>query len=429
MVRFRRGRVEQCIALVDCNNFFVSCERVFRPDLDGRPMVVLSSNDGCVISRSDEAKRLGIRMGEPWFKVKGLHKYRDVMAFSGNFPLYSDLSNRVKCMLADFSPVHEEYSVDESFLDLTGFDDIRERSCAIWEIVRKQAGIPVCIGIGPTKTLAKLANFVAKKHPKSKGIFFYNVLDRQQKRVLLDKIPVDEVWGIGQRLSRSLRRLGIGTVCQLHDSDIKAMRARFGMPMERLVSELRGIPCIEIADISPPRKQIMSSRSFGERIMKQDDLENAMAFHATKIGRQLRRQESVAGMVHVFLETDPFRKDRPQYHPYISLPLVEPTSSTVEINRYAMIGLHRIYKSGYEYRKAGVCVSELSPESLFFPDMFADSRQERIMKVMDEINGQFGNGALRLSQDDWMHRYWEPRKERMSPRYTTSWNELAVCGD
>lgn len=164
--------MEQCIALVDCNNFFVSCERVFRPDLDGRPIVVLSSNDGCVISRSDEAKRLGIRMGEPWFKVKGLHKYRDVMAFSGNFPLYSDLSNRVKCMLADFSPVHEEYSVDESFLDLTGFDDIRERSCAIREIVRKQAGIPVCIGIGPTKTLAKLANFVAKKHPKSKGIFF-----------------------------------------------------------------------------------------------------------------------------------------------------------------------------------------------------------------------------------------------------------------
>ncbi|WAV90917.1 DUF4113 domain-containing protein [Oxalobacter aliiformigenes] len=215
----------------------------------------------------------------------------------------------------------------------------------------------------------------------------------------------------------------------MHDSDIKAMRARFGVPMERLVSELRGIPCIEIADISPPRKQIMSSRSFGERITKQDDLENAMAFHATKIGRQLRKQESVAGMVHVFLETDPFRKDRPQYHSYISLPLVEPTSSTVEINRYAMIGLHRIYKSGYEYRKAGVCVSELSPESLFFPDMFADSRQERIMKVMDEINGQFGNGALRLSQDDWMHRYWEPRKERMSPRYTTSWNELAVCGD
>lgn len=419
--------MEKNLALVDCNNFFVSCERVFRPDLEGRPVIVLSSNDGCAIARSNEAKALGIRMGEPWFKVKDLPKYRDVVVFSSNFPLYSDLSNRVKYLLADFSPVQEVYSVDESFLDLTGFDDIKERMVAIRETVAKRIGIPVCVGVGPTKTLAKLANFVAKKHPRSKGVFHYNVLTEQQKAALLKQIPIDEVWGVGRRLNRSLISRGIETVYQLREADIRTMRSRYGVVMERLISELRGISCIDMVDVSPPKKQILSSRSFGELITGIDDLENAIAFHATKIGKQLRKQRSIAGMVHVFLMTDRFRQDKPQYHPHVSFPLIDATNSTIEINRYAMMGLHQIFKPGYEYKKAGACVSELSPESVFSPDMFTDPKRRKIMQVMDEINDRFGNGTLRLSQDDMMHRRWRPKVDRVSPRYTTSWDELAEC--
>lgn len=419
--------MEKNIALVDCNNFFVSCERVFRPDLAGKPVIVLSSNDGCAIARSNEAKALGIRMGEPWFKVKDLPKYRDVIVFSSNFPLYSDLSNRVKNLLADFSPIQEVYSVDESFLDLSGFDDIKGRMMTIREEVWRRIGIPVCVGVGPTKTLAKLANFVAKKHPRSKGVFHYNVLTERQRANLLKQIPIDEVWGVGRRLNKSLTGRGIETVYQLREADIRTMRATYGVVMERLISELRGISCIDMVDVSPPKKQILSSRSFGELITGIDDLENAIAFHATKIGKQLRKQHSVAGMVHVFLMTDRFRKDRPQYHPHVSLPLVMATNSTIEINRYAMMGLHKIFRPGYEYKKAGASVSELTPDSVFSPDMFTDPKKLKLMQVMDEINDRFGNGTLRLSQDDLQHRRWTPKVDRVSQRYTTSWDELAEC--
>ena len=252
--------MERCIALVDCNNFFVSCERVFRPDLEGRPVVVLSSNDGCVISRSNEAKALGILMGVPWFKVRSAPKNREVVVFSSNFPLYADLSNRVKRLLSVFSPVHEEYSVDESFLDMTGQADVARRAFAIREAVWQEVGIPVCVGIGPTKTLAKLANFVAKKHPVSRGVFACDALDAERKRKLLSGIPAGEVWGIGRRLSRTLAGMGIGNAAQLHDADVRMMRARFGVTMERLILELRGVSCLDITQVRPPRQQILSRR-------------------------------------------------------------------------------------------------------------------------------------------------------------------------
>ncbi len=423
--------MERCIALVDCNNFFVSCERVFRPELEGRPVVVLSSNDGCVISRSNEAKALGIGMGVPWFKVRSAPKNREVVVFSSNFPLYSDLSNRVKRLLSTFSPVHEEYSIDESFLDMSGQTDVARQALAIRETVWREVGIPVCVGIGPSKTLAKLANFVAKKHPASGGVFTCNALDTVRKRKLLSGIPACEVWGIGRRLSRTLAGMGIGNAAQLHDADIRMMRARFGVTMERLILELRGVSCLDITQVRPPRQQILSSRSFGVRITRLDDLENARAFHAAHVGKQLRQEKLVAGMVQVFLETDPYRLDKPQYHPGCCLPFAEPTDSTAEISRYAMAGLHRIYRNGYEYRKGGIWVGELSAADSVVPDLFAAAgeKRKRLDEIMDTVNARFGDGTLRLSQDDMLNRRWMPKKERVSPRYTTSWHELPVCGE
>ena len=425
------GWMERCIALVDCNNFFVSCERVFRPDLEGRPVVVLSSNDGCVISRSNEAKALGIGMGVPWFKVRSAPKNREVVVFSSNFPLYSDLSNRVKRLLSVFSPVHEEYSVDESFLDMTGQTDVVRQAFAIREAVWREVGIPVCVGIGPTKTLAKLANFVAKKHPASGGVFTCDALDTVHKQKLLSGIPAGEIWGIGRRLSRTLAGIGIGNAAQLHDADIRMMRARFGVTMERLILELRGVSCLDITQVSPPRRQILSSRSFGVRITRLDDLENAMAFHAANVGKKLRQEKLVAGMVQVFVETDPFRLDKPQYHPCFCMPFAEPTDSTAEISRYAMHGLQRIYRNGHEYRKGGLCVSELSAADSVGSDLFAVGREKtkRIDEIMDTINARFGDGTLRLSQDDRLNRRWMPKKGNASQRYTTSWNDLPECGE
>ena len=412
------------IALVDCNNFFVSCERVFRPDLAGRPVVVLSSNDGCVISRSNEAKALGIRMGEPWFRIKEIPRYRDTVVFSSNFPLYADLSNRVKEVLSTFSPVQEMYSVDESFLDWTGFKDTRHRAFAVREAVWRKTGIPVCVGIGPTKTLAKLANFVAKKHPKSKGVFLYDALSEKQQEKLLACVPVEEIWGIGRRLNDSLTSLGIATAAQLRRADAKTLRARYGVTMERLILELRGVSCLDLTETAPPRKQILSSRSFGTAIYDKADIQNALAFHATRVAGELRKQGSVAGLMQVFLSTNRFRQDKPQYHPCLSLPFAIPTNNTIGVTQHAMKALDTIFRSGYAYKKAGVSVSALLPESACTRDMFTDPRKSRLMKVIDDINDRFGNGTLRISMND-LKRSWTPKHDRLSRRYTSNWDEIA----
>ncbi len=417
--------MKKAIALVDCNNFFVSCERVFRPDLSDKPVIVLSSNDGCVISRSNEAKALGIRMGEPWFKIRHLPRYRNVTVFSSNFSLYSDLSNRVKNILMKFSPLHESYSIDESFLDLTGFENIRNHSHKIRETILKETGIPVCVGIGPTKTLAKLANYVAKKNPKSKGIFIYNTLDENQKMRLLCHIPIREVWGIGRHLDKSLTDLGIVTADQLRYMDHRMIRAKYGITLERLILELNGIPCLALAEVELPNKQILSSRSFGINITDIQDLQNAIAFHATKVARELRKQKSMAKLVHLFLSTNQHNKNVPQYHPYMTLPFPVPTNDTIEISRYAITGLKQIYRKGYKYRKAGLCVTELVNDSEHNMDMFANTskHQDQVMKVMDEINGRFGHGTIRISINDTV-RTWAPKHENISPAYTSCWNEI-----
>lgn len=415
------------LALVDCNNFYVSAERLFRPDLAHRPVIVLSNNDGCIVSRSQEAKALGFRMGGPFFKARALVKQHDVAVFSSNYALYADLSNRVMAILGQFTPVQEVYSIDESFLDLTGFADIAERCKAIRERVAQQTSIPVCVGVGPSKTLAKLMNFMAKHHPRSQGVFNYHLLTMRQQESVLEHIAVSEVWGIGRRLAAALSGLGIHTVLDLRETDISMMRARFGVVMEKTIRELRGEACIDLEEVDPPRQQIISSRSFGQPVTEMSVLQEALAHFVSNAAVKLRRQASKAGLLQVFIMTGRHRPG-PQYTPSITLPLLRPSDDTRTLQRAAMRGLESIYQPGYAYCKAGVMLGEIAPASQEQNDLFATTSESPspAMAVMDQLNARFGRGTVRLSQDG-MTNAWKMRQERKSPSYTTNVAELPLC--
>ncbi len=415
------------IALVDGNNFYVSCERVFRPDLENKPVVVLSNNDGCAVARSNEVKALGIKMGSPWFQMRHLAKQHGIVALSSNYALYADMSNRMMNVLSTFSPIQEVYSIDECFLELTGFDDIRERAYDIRRTVGQYVGLPVCIGIGPSKTLAKLANHVAKKHPRSKGVFDFNALNDRQQESVLSSIEINEVWGIGRKLTASLNADGVMNVLQLREADLKSMRARYGVVMEKTISELRGVSCIDIQETEQPKKQIISSRSFGQTVTEIEDLQDALSHFITNAALKLRHQNSVAGILQVFIMTDRFRKDHPQYSPAISLPLPVPTCNTTLLSQWAAVGLKQIYKSGFRYKKAGVILSEISDQAIQQPDLFSSpDEQSDLMETIDSINGRFGKGAIKLAEDGSRMR-WAMRQEKKSPGYTTDWDEIATC--
>ncbi len=415
------------IALIDCNNFYANCERIFRPDLATSPVLVLSSNDGAIISRSNEAKALGFKMAQPFFKVRGLAQQHKVSVFSSNFALYADISNRIMTILAQFSPAQEVYSIDESFLDLTGFHNITERAKEIRQRVLMYAAMPVCIGIGPSKTLAKLMNFVAKQHPKSQGVFNYNQLTERQIDSVLSNIPISEVWGIGRRLNKSLLNLNIETVKQLRDADLTAMRGHFGITMEKTIRELRGESCITIEEIVRPKQQIISSRSFASSISDLFDLESAIAHFISCAAEKLRSQKSIASMVQVFLMTDRFRQDQPQYHPCMTMPLPMPTSNTMLLQRAAIECLKTIYKKGFRYRKAGIMFYGISSESVLQVDMFSTAPENpQLMQTLDAINRRFGRGTLTLSQDGAI-KNWAARQDQKSPSYTTDWEQLPVC--
>lgn len=418
----------QQLALVDCNNFYVSCERLFRPDLVGKPVVVLSNNDGCVVSRSNEAKTLGVKMGQPWFQVRALAEEHNILALSSNYALYADLSNRVMSLLAGFFPRHEVYSIDECFVDLTGMSELRKTSYAMREKIIQWTGIPVCVGIGPTKTLAKLANFVAKKHPRSRGVFNYNALTEQQKSKLLADIPVDEVWGVGRRLAPRLAAYGIDTVNDLRHAHIPTLRAEFGVVVEKIQRELQEIACVGMEEVTPPRQQIIASRSFGNPVQDVMSLKAAMALFVENACAKLRSQQSHAAMLHVFLRTNSFRPDLPQYHPSMAVPLVTSTDSSLIINRWASALIDQLWRPGYAYKKAGVMLSEITPKTQMQSDLFAcveSSAQSTLMSVVDKVNARFGRGAVRISSQD-AGEEWGMRQERKSPAYTTRWDELPL---
>jgi DNA polymerase V len=413
------------LALVDCNNFYVSCERIFRPDLARVPLVVLSNNDGCVVSRSNEAKALGIAMGQPWFECKALAEQHGILAMSSNYALYADLSNRVMNILSGFSPCHEVYSIDECFVDLTGIPRLRDVSYAMRERVVQWTGLPVCVGIGPTKTLAKLANHVAKKHPRSRGVFNYNALTDEQKVRLLHRIPVQDVWGVGRKLTQRLARHGIQTAQDLRTAHAPTLRAEFGVVMEKTQRELQEVPCLDLQEIQPERQQIISSRSFGSMVTELPVLKDALSTFVANACAKLRAQNSQAAVIQVFLQTNRFRQDLPQYMPSLSVPLPIPTSDSLEVNRWVDHLCERMFKPGYQYKKAGVMLSEISPVShrqgdWLEPDVPAN---DKLMRALDHLNHRFGRGTVRVSNQG-AFLGWQMRQERKSPNYTTSWDEL-----
>ncbi len=415
----------QQLALIDCNNFYVSCERVFRPDLARVPMVVLSNNDGCAVSRSNEAKALGIKMGQPWFECKELADKHGVLAFSSNYALYADMSNRVMSILSDYSPRHEVYSIDECFVDLTGTPKLREISYAMRERVVRFTGIPVCVGIGPTKTLAKLANHVAKKHPKSKGVFNYNALETGQKIRLLQHIVVEEVWGVGRKLTRKLAHHGVYTAHDLLQAHVPTLRAEFGVVMEKIQRELQEIPCIELQEIQPDRQQIISSRSFGGMVTELLVLQDALSTFVANACAKLRAQNGKASVIQVFLQTNRFRKDLPQYMPSLAVPLPHPTNDSLEVNRWASYLCESMFKPGYMYKKAGIMLSEISPVTYRQGDLLEEGApiNNKLMLALDELNQRYGRGTVKVSTQG-SFPDWQMLQERKSPNYTTSWDEV-----
>lgn len=418
---------QQALALVDCNNFYVSCERIFRPDLARVPMVILSNNDGCVVSRSNEAKALGIKMGQPWFECKELAEEHGILAMSSNYALYADMSNRVMTILSDFSPQCEVYSIDESFVDLTGMPKIREVSYAMRERVGMWTGMPVCVGIGPTKTLAKLANHVAKKHPKSKGVFNYNALTPEQKNNLLQHMPVEDVWGVGRKLTKRLASFGVTTALDLREAHIPTLRAEFGVVMEKTQRELQETPCIKLEEVPADKKQIVSSRSFGSMVTELPVLKDALSTFVANACAKLRAQKSHAAVIQVFLGTNRFRKELPQYAPCLAVPLPYPTNDSLEVNRRAAFLCERMFKPGYQYKRAGIMLSEISPVTHSQGDLLetALADNHKLMEALDHLNARYGRGAVKVSTQG-AYKGWQMKQERKSPNYTTSWDDVPL---
>ena len=417
----------QYIALVDCNNFYVSCERIFRPDLNKVPVVVLSNNDGCVVSRSNEAKALGVRMGQPWFECKALAEQHGILALSSNYALYADMSNRVMQILCDYAPRSEVYSIDECFVDLTGMPRLREVSYAMRERVGRWTGMSVCVGIGPTKTLSKLANHVAKKHPRSKGVFNYNALTDAQKTKLLTQLAVSEVWGVGRKLTQRLAVHGIATVQDLRVAHTPTLRAEFGVVIEKTQRELQEVACIDFQQEVPDKQQIISSRSFGNAVTALPVLKDALSLFVANACAKLRRQNSQAALIQVFLQTNRFRKDQPQYMPCLAVPLPRPTHDTLEVNRWADALCERMYKPDYAYKKAGIVLSEISPVTHQQADWTEPDvlNNDKLMQALDELNQRYGRGAVTVSTQG-AYKEWQMRQERKSPNYTTCWEDVPV---
>ena len=419
------------LALVDGNNFFCSCERVFNPALQGKPVVVLSNNDGCIISRSEEAKALGIPMGAPLHEQQEVIRKHGVQVFSSNYTLYGDMSSRVMSILREEVPLIEVYSIDEAFLGLPeNFDE--EMARALRAKVLQWTGIPVCIGIGSTKLLAKLANRYAKKNREVTGGVFDLSTHWDAEGILADT-PTDGLWGVGKNLALRLKGMGGTTALEFKRADPAAIRKSMGVVGERLLRELNGIGCLELEEMPPERKGVMASRSFGSPVESLEDLEEALANHVARAAEKIRRFGLLATHLEVFLRTNRFRKEDPQYSPGIGITLEWPTHSTAELMTAARGLLQRIYRPGYRYKKTGIFLGNLVSEDEYQPELF-DRPKARIDidKIVDEINRRMGDPKnpviLRASQGmerpGKVNKGWRMRSERHSPHYTTDWNQL-----
>lgn len=419
----------RAIALVDCNNFYVSCERLFQPGLEGKPVVVLSNNDGCVVSRSQEVKELGVRMAAPWFQLKDIARRHGITALSSNYALYADLSNRVMRLLSQWSPDQEIYSIDESFLDLTGIPEPTRYCQRIRSSIKQCVGIPVCVGIAPSKTLAKLANHVAKKQPHYRSVCNFNEMTKENLDALLATIAAGEVWGVGRRTTSRLQDMGIASVLELKRTPGQRIRAEFGVVLERTVAELNGEACLELDDVPAPCQQIICSRSFGIPVYALADLEQAVIAYTTRAAEKLRRQHSLSGGIQVYIRTSPHRGKDAQYQHGITVPLPDPTDDTRLLCRAALSGLRQIHRNGFAYQKAGVTLGEIIPATArprtLFDDVGAQQKTRALMATLDQINRSMGSGTVRLLGEG-VSKSWAMRRGNASRRYTTEWDEIAV---
>lgn len=417
------------IALIDVNNFYVSCERVFNPKLIGKPVVVLSNNDGCAVARSNEVKALGVGMGAPWFKFKNLAKQHGIIAMSSNYALYADMSNRVMSILRQYSPHQEVYSIDESFLDLTGFQsrDLMQYGQQMRQRILKWTGLPVCVGIGSTKTLSKLANHCAKKRPVFKSVCNFNTMSPVELDGLLNQIDVGEIWGVGRKLAPKLQALGFNTVLDLKQANPERLRQQFSVVMEKTIRELNGTVCIEMEEISPLNKQILRSRSFGHLVRDYNSLAESITLYMSSAAEKLRRQQSFAGSVYVYISTSPFKPDEPFYSNGMTISLPSPSYDTRQLVNVALWGLKQIYRPNYNYAKAGVMLSELVPVEGIQTDLFSKNqaplKSEGLMAAMDKINRKMGKESIKLASEGFK-RPWKMRQENKSPSYTTNWKDI-----
>ena len=412
-------------ALVDGNNFYVSCERVFDPRLEGVPVVVLSNNDGCAVARSNEAKALGVGMGQPWYQCRELACAHGIVALSSNYTLYADMSQRMMAILGGFAPAIEVYSIDEAFLDVSALPgDLTALGQRIRAQVRQWIGIPTCVGIGPTKTLAKLANRIAKTSPSWAGVCDLTAQACGEMEALMASIAVGEVWGVGARLAGHLQAQGITTVRDLRALDPALARRRHSVVLERTVLELRGISCLPLEPTAAPKQNIICSRSFGQPVTTIDELRQAIVTYASRASEKLRRQQGAAQVVEVFIQTSRFRT--PYYGPALKVPLAAPSDDSRTLARAALQGLERIYRPGWAYVKAGVELQAIQPrDSGWMADLLTtpDARSAPLMRTLDAINSRMGAGTLWLAGAG-IDPAWAMNRGRLSPAYTTRLGEL-----
>ena len=414
-------------ALVDCNSFYASCERVFRPDLKNKPVVVLSNNDGCVVALSKEAKKLGIKMCDPWYQIESAYTKKGGYAFSSNYELYADISARIMTTLERLSPNIEIYSIDEAFLDLTGVNNcqnLQDFGMQCKETIKQWTGMPVRVGIAPTKTLSKIASYGAKYYPATQGVVDLSKPERQKK--LLNLVPVQEVWGVGRKIHKRLNQIGIMTALDLAMIDTKYVRNNFNIVLAKTVRELRGEPCIGLEDQPSAKKQIVVSRTFSKKVDDLRTLEEAVSDYAARAAAKLRRENRRCLYVSVFIRTNPFRTQDRQYRNSGTTRLIAPTSDTRDIIQNAKKSLRAIYRSGFNYIKAGILLSDFYDDQIQQYDFFYPKERtlhsDQLMNTIDKINKKGLPPVYFLAQG--IKRKWSMKREIQSPRYTTSWNDL-----
>ena len=413
-------------ALADCNNFFASCERVFRPDLQGKPVIVLSNNDGCAVARSNEAKALGIKMGDPFFKIRHLVEKHNVAVFSGNMALYGDMSQRVRWVLEDFAPAVEVYSIDEAFLDLRGLDNVdfneyaKRISAECWRLT----SIPVSVGIAPSKTLAKIASKLCKQYPKLRGGCYMHRPQDVEK--VLRKFPIEDVWGIGRKTTAKLHSLGVSTAWDYTQLPEGFVRKMFALPGLRTWKELRGEPCIEFEDGFEAKQSICVSRSFATEISDVEELSEQIANFASSMAEKLRQQRSVVTEMAVFAYTNRFKEDNPQTYGNSLVHFETPTNEQRTIVSNAVAAAHELYKCGYGYKKAGVVATHIMQECDVVHSLFEDEhdtdREQRLTSAIDAINCTFGRGSVKLAVQG--SGQIKSASQKQSPHYTTLWDDI-----